>query len=173
MAARQAKRVTVAKVIGEARRSPRRLQRRLQRDVLREVMLSASECNAWLTLEELARITRYPAASISAQLRHFAETAARRLPAAEALASVDESCHVSRGGGVRAWAAVGIPAGARPACYQVCLRAGLRGRPIRGQLRERAGVNSCPSSRNSCLMCAGTSIAALAKFWKRSAASAR
>lgn len=103
MAARQAKRVTVAKVIGEARRSPRRLQRRLQRDVLREVMLSASECNAWLTLEELARITRYPAASISAQLRHFAETAARRLPAAEALASVDESCHVSRGGGVRAW----------------------------------------------------------------------
>jgi len=43
----------------------------LQRDVLRDVMLSANECEAWLTLEELARITRYPAASISAQLRHL------------------------------------------------------------------------------------------------------
>lgn len=43
----------------------------MQRDVLRDVMLSASECDTWLTLEELARITRYPAASISAQLRHL------------------------------------------------------------------------------------------------------
>lgn len=46
-------------------------RRRLQRDVLRDVMLSAGECDTWLTLEELARITRYPAASISAQLRHL------------------------------------------------------------------------------------------------------
>jgi hypothetical protein len=43
----------------------------LQREVLREVMLSASECNAWLTLEQLARMTGYPQASISAQLRHL------------------------------------------------------------------------------------------------------
>lgn len=48
-----------------------RKRRRRQRDVLRDVMLSASECDTWLTLEELARITRYPAASISAQLRHL------------------------------------------------------------------------------------------------------
>src|SRR5262245_27858588 len=46
-------------------------RRRLQRDVLRDVMLSATECDTWLTLEELARVTRYPAAGISAQLRHL------------------------------------------------------------------------------------------------------
>lgn len=46
-------------------------RRPLQRDVLRAVMLSANEGDTWLTLEELARITRFPAASISAQLRHF------------------------------------------------------------------------------------------------------
>ena len=34
-------------------------------------MLSANECGAWLTLAELAAMTRYPAASISAQLRHL------------------------------------------------------------------------------------------------------
>ncbi|MBS1842409.1 MAG: hypothetical protein JST77_16385 [Acidobacteria bacterium] len=44
---------------------------RTQRDVLRDVMLSANECGAWLTLSELSAITRYPAASISAQLRHL------------------------------------------------------------------------------------------------------
>lgn len=44
---------------------------RTQREVLRDVMLSASECGAWLTLAELAGMTRYPAASISAQLRHL------------------------------------------------------------------------------------------------------
>jgi hypothetical protein len=60
---RKAKRVASA--------GPVRWRRRLQRDVLRDVMLSASECDTWLTLEELARITRYPAASISAQLRHL------------------------------------------------------------------------------------------------------
>ena len=43
----------------------------LQRDVLRDVMLSAGECDTWLTLEELARTTSYPPASISAQLRHL------------------------------------------------------------------------------------------------------
>ena len=42
-----------------------------ERDVVRDVMLSANECGAWLTLVELAAMTRYPAASISAQLRHL------------------------------------------------------------------------------------------------------
>src|SRR5437868_14267751 len=46
----------------------------LQRDVLRDVMLSASECDTWLTLDELARMTSYPPASISAQLRHLRKT---------------------------------------------------------------------------------------------------
>ena len=34
-------------------------------------MLSANECDAWLTLAELGAMTRYPGASISAQLRHL------------------------------------------------------------------------------------------------------
>lgn len=42
-----------------------------QREVLRDVMLSAGECATWLTLDELAHITRYPPAGISAQLRHL------------------------------------------------------------------------------------------------------
>jgi hypothetical protein len=45
--------------------------RRRQRDVLCAVMLSASECETWLTLDELAKLTHYPPASISAQLRHL------------------------------------------------------------------------------------------------------
>jgi hypothetical protein len=42
-----------------------------QREVLCDVMLSARECDAWLTLDELAKLTHYPPASISAQLRHL------------------------------------------------------------------------------------------------------
>jgi hypothetical protein len=57
---------TAERVAGQSLR-----RRRLQRDVLREVMLSASECETWLTLEELAQMTGYPPASISAQLRHL------------------------------------------------------------------------------------------------------
>lgn len=49
----------------------RRAILRSQRDVLRDVMLSAGDCDAWLTLEELAKLTHYPPASISAQLRHL------------------------------------------------------------------------------------------------------
>lgn len=45
--------------------------RRRQRDVLCDVMLSAKQCDTWLTLEELAKLTDYPPASISAQLRHL------------------------------------------------------------------------------------------------------
>ena len=53
------------------RRELRRNVRRRQRDVLRDVMLSARECETWLTLDELAKLTHYPPASISAQLRHL------------------------------------------------------------------------------------------------------
>src|SRR5712691_11143433 len=53
------------------RREWKRLARRRQRDVLCDVMLSAGECAAWLTLDELAKLTHYPPASISAQLRHL------------------------------------------------------------------------------------------------------
>src|SRR5215831_4572061 len=45
--------------------------RRRQRDVLCDVMLSAGQCETWLTLDELAKLTQYPPASISAQLRHL------------------------------------------------------------------------------------------------------
>jgi len=45
--------------------------RRRQRDVLCDVMLSARQCETWLTLDELAKLTHYPPASISAQLRHL------------------------------------------------------------------------------------------------------
>src|SRR5260370_26830568 len=55
------------------RKSQRRelpgIGRRRQRDVLCDVMLSARQCETWLTLEELAKLTHYPPASISAQLR--------------------------------------------------------------------------------------------------------
>ncbi len=53
------------------RRRPKQAGRRRQRDVLCDVMLSARECETWLTLEELAKLTHYPPASISAQLRHL------------------------------------------------------------------------------------------------------
>ena len=53
------------------RREVKRVTRRRQRDVLRDVMLSARECETWLTLDELAKLTHYPPASISAQLRHL------------------------------------------------------------------------------------------------------
>jgi hypothetical protein len=44
---------------------------RKQREVIRDVMLSAGQCGTWLTLDELAKLTNYPPASISAQLRHL------------------------------------------------------------------------------------------------------
>ena len=47
------------------------VSKRRQRDVLCDVMLGASQCDTWLTLEELAKLTHYPPASISAQLRHL------------------------------------------------------------------------------------------------------
>ncbi len=47
------------------------VQLRKQREVIRDVMLSAGQCATWLTLDELAKLTHYPPASISAQLRHM------------------------------------------------------------------------------------------------------
>jgi hypothetical protein len=49
----------------------RPVQLRRQREVIRDVMLSAGQCATWLTLDELAKLTHYPPASISAQLRHL------------------------------------------------------------------------------------------------------
>jgi hypothetical protein len=42
---------------------------RPQRDVVRDILLSAAECGAWLTLGELRAMTRFPEASIAAQVR--------------------------------------------------------------------------------------------------------
>ena len=44
---------------------------RSQREIIRDVMLSAADCESWLTLGELRALTRYGEASISAQLRHL------------------------------------------------------------------------------------------------------
>ena len=53
------------------RGEPKQVGRRRQRDVLCDVLLSARQCETWLTLDELAKLTHYPPASISAQLRHL------------------------------------------------------------------------------------------------------
>ena len=39
--------------------------------MIRDVTLSAGQCATWLTLDELAKLTHYPPASISAQSRHM------------------------------------------------------------------------------------------------------
>jgi hypothetical protein len=73
---------------------PRTLRR--QRDVLCDVMLSVGQCETWLTLVELARLTQYGEASISAQLRHLRKPqygafvlAKRRREVAEVMCSVE------------------------------------------------------------------------------------
>jgi len=47
---------------------------RSQREIIRDVMISAADCETWLTLGELRALTRYGEASISAQLRHLRKT---------------------------------------------------------------------------------------------------
>lgn len=42
-----------------------------QLEVVRGVMLLAAQFDSWMTLEELARKTKFPETSISAQLRHL------------------------------------------------------------------------------------------------------
>jgi hypothetical protein len=63
-------RASVASRTGEY--DARRL--RSQREIIRDVMLSAADCETWLTLGELRALTRYGEASISAQLRHLRKT---------------------------------------------------------------------------------------------------
>ena len=60
-------RASVVSKVGEY--DARRL--RSQREIIRDVMLSAGECETWLTLGELRALTRYGETSISAQLRHL------------------------------------------------------------------------------------------------------
>ena len=48
-----------------------RVPLRTQRQVLCDVMLSAGQCRTWLTLQELAQLTCFGEASISAQLRNL------------------------------------------------------------------------------------------------------
>jgi hypothetical protein len=62
---------TEAKMRKTRRRELIQVARRRQRDVLCDVMLSARQCETWLTLDELSKLTHYPPASISAQLRHL------------------------------------------------------------------------------------------------------
>ena len=50
---------------GNAERMPTQL------DVVRQVMLLAAQYGSWMTLEELARKTKFAETSISAQLRHL------------------------------------------------------------------------------------------------------
>jgi hypothetical protein len=59
----------VMRKIARRESHPRFLRR--QRDVLCDVMLSAGQCETWLTLHELGRMTGYGEASVSAQLRHL------------------------------------------------------------------------------------------------------
>jgi len=56
---------------GASRGEYDRRRLRSQREIIRDVMLSAAECETWLTLGELRALTRYGEASISAQLRHL------------------------------------------------------------------------------------------------------
>jgi hypothetical protein len=44
---------------------------RTQREVLCDVLLAAGQCETWLTLHEMALLTGYGEASVSAQLRHL------------------------------------------------------------------------------------------------------
>ena len=52
-------------------RTTRQVPLRTQRQVLCDVMLAAGQCGTWLTLQELAQLTCYGEASISAQLRNL------------------------------------------------------------------------------------------------------
>ena len=61
----------ITRAVKRKRTSCGRTRVSTQREVLRDVMLSAGQCNTWLTLRELALLTHYGEASISAQLRHL------------------------------------------------------------------------------------------------------
>ena len=57
--------------LNEVRTEAMKRQRRPQREILLEVLRIAAQYEAWVTLEELAGKTKFPPASISAQLRHL------------------------------------------------------------------------------------------------------
>ena len=69
---------------------------RSQREVLLELLRWAARRDAWLTLDEMAGKTKFPQASISAQLRHLRKpqyggwTIKRRLRKADGLSLVWE-----------------------------------------------------------------------------------
>ncbi len=78
------------------RKDPRPKALKRQRDVLCGVMLSAGQCETWMTLTELSRTTQYGEASISAQLRHLRKARyggyaveKRRREVAEVMCSVE------------------------------------------------------------------------------------
>lgn len=53
------------------RREEKREHLPTQLEVVRQVMLMAAQYGSWMTLEELARKTKFAEPSISAQLRHL------------------------------------------------------------------------------------------------------
>lgn len=57
--------------MGESGHSGEQVRMPTQLEVLRGVMLIAAQYDSWMTLEELARKTKFSEASISAQLRHL------------------------------------------------------------------------------------------------------
>ena len=57
------------------RLSERRERAPTQLEVVKGVMLLAAQFDSWMTLEELARKTKFPETSISAQLRHLRKEA--------------------------------------------------------------------------------------------------
>lgn len=61
----------VGRPIYAIRSAPVKRKGRTQRDVLLEVLRIAAQYEAWVSLEELAAKTKFPPASISAQLRHL------------------------------------------------------------------------------------------------------
>jgi hypothetical protein len=73
----QAGPISTGEILGAVRpRGPRAAatapeEIKTQLEAVRGVMISASECDTWLTLREIAEMTRFGEASISAQLRHL------------------------------------------------------------------------------------------------------
>ena len=55
----------------ELRATQMRQKRQTQREVLLDVLRIAAQYETWVTLAELAEKTKFPPASISAQLRHL------------------------------------------------------------------------------------------------------
>jgi len=76
------------------------VQVRKQREVIRDVMLSAGQCATWLTLDELAKLTHYPPASISAQLRHLRKPRYGSFPVVKRCRAVDKAMRADGFGAV-------------------------------------------------------------------------